>query len=140
MPPKLLSVLVVDDSVDDVFFIERALSATSCLRVGGIVHDGSEAIAYLSGLGRYEDRKENPYPDVVLLDLKMPRQDGFKVLEWINTVEQRPKVIVLSSSSLDTDRSKAAALGADAFLVKPVAMDRWNDIVKALDRSLCTPS
>lgn len=136
-PHKTLGVLVVDDSVDDLFFIERGLSHSACLRIVGVARDGSEALCYLQGLGIYADRTQHPYPDVVLLDLKMPRQDGFDVLTWIRKENLPLKVIVLSSSAEPRDKERAMMLRADGYLIKPVAHEEWFQVIHSVDHTLC---
>jgi CheY-like chemotaxis protein len=85
------------------------------------VRDGEEAVAYMSGTGPYANREEYPLPDLVLLDLKMPKCDGFEVLQWLR---QQPgfrtiPVVVLTSSEQVRDVNRAYELGANSFLVKP---------------------
>jgi len=88
--PAPLGTLADDDSPDDRFFIEKAILAVPALRLVGVVHDGVEAVCYLAGLGGYdEDRVEYPYPEVLLLDLKMPAKNGFEFLEWLKKQPRR---------------------------------------------------
>jgi CheY-like chemotaxis protein len=87
-----------------------------------VVWNGQEAIAYLKGAGKYSNRDEYPLPDLLLLDLKMPRVNGFEVLQWIR---QQPglaplRVLVLTSSDQIRDVNEAYRLGANSFLVKPL--------------------
>lgn len=86
-----------------------------------IVHDGQAAVDYLTGLAPYGNRAAHPMPALVLLDLKMPRLNGFDVLAWWVT---RPElrnvpVVILSSSSHPSDMAKARQMGAREYLVKP---------------------
>src|SRR5258706_5555140 len=90
-----------------------------------VVNDGDEAIAYLQGRDRFANREQFPLPDLVLLDLKMPRLSGFEVLEWLRQ-EQKSRslpVVVLSSSDHETDIKRAYSLGANSYLVKPVEFE-----------------
>src|SRR5260370_42178578 len=85
-----------------------------------VVTDGEQALAYLSGEGKYANRNEHPMPCLVLLDLKLPKLSGFEVLKWIR---RQPaihtlQVVVLSSSNRPLDIHTAHAHGANAFLVK----------------------
>src|SRR3954464_4141460 len=76
--------LIVDDSEDDRFFLERELKkALPRCSIVGIVYDGEAAIDYLSGARRFADRSIFPLPDVIVLDLKMPRVNGYDVLRWL---------------------------------------------------------
>ena len=114
-------ILLVEDVEDDVFLIRHALEQAFVTNPVEVARDGEEALAYLGGTGSYADRARYPFPGLVLLDLKMPRMDGFEVLRWIR---QQPgfdllRVVVLTSS-LDTREANAAyAAGANSFLVKP---------------------
>src|SRR5689334_22237166 len=85
-----------------------------------IVRDGGEAVAYLSGEGKYANRAEYPLPVLVLLDLKMPGMDGFEVLSWIRQRDgiRGLPVVVLTSSNEIRDVNRAYALGANSFFVK----------------------
>jgi CheY-like chemotaxis protein len=94
-----------------------------------VVADGQEAIDYLNNTGKYSDRNAFPLPDLIILDLKMPRVSGFDVLQWIRNdgLARLIPVIVLSSSALTADVNRAYTLGANAYMVKPaeaVALER----------------
>lgn len=115
------------------------MTSSPCLRLVGVAHDGEEAVCYLAGLGDYENRDEHPYPDVLFLDLKMPRQNGFDVLAWIKKQARRPKVVVLTSSPEPEDRSRALELDADAYMVKPRTVEGWKQVIASLDSELCLP-
>jgi CheY-like chemotaxis protein len=114
-------VLIVDDDEDCVKLLRMALERSG---IGGnrfsVARDGEEALAYLKGEGAFADRIAYPIPALVLLDLKMPRVDGFQVLRWIR--KESPfwylPVVVLTVSSLDSDIWKAYAAGANSFMVK----------------------
>jgi CheY-like chemotaxis protein len=98
------------------------------------VRDGEEAVAYLKGEGRYFDREEYPVPDLLLLDLKMPRMDGFEVLRWIR---QQPglsplRVVMLTSSEDIRDVNVAYRLGANSFMVKPMDFENVVELGKVL--------
>ena len=113
------TVLLVEDSDDDAFFFERAFekAGTTCSLQRAV--DGAEAVDFLRKA--LAGPREN-LPRVVFLDLKMPLLNGFEVLEWIAT-EQIPRemrVIVLSGSDDQRDKSRAAQLGATDYVVKPV--------------------
>jgi len=113
------TILVAEDSEMDRFFLSRAFAATQLPHLLEFVCDGQETIDYLSGKDRYGDRQQFPKPDLLLLDLKMPRIDGFDVLKWIQASGiAAPPVLVLSGSDLDEDKQQALALGARAYYAK----------------------
>ncbi|HSU55963.1 MAG TPA: response regulator [Candidatus Dormibacteraeota bacterium] len=113
--------LLVEDREDDITLIRRSFEKVGICNPIQTVKDGEEAIAYLSGIGEYSDRQEHPLPQLVLLDLKLPKVDGFEVLRWIRTDSQSPdlRVVVLTSSDHIGDVNLAYKLGANSFLVKP---------------------
>jgi CheY-like chemotaxis protein len=122
-------ILLAEDREEDVFLIQRAFGEAFILNPLQVVHDGEGVLAYLDGKGQYSDREEFPLPALLLLDIKMPRMDGFEVLDWIR---QQPslkslRVVVLTSSSNMRDVNRAYELGANSFMVKP--MD-FNDTVQ----------
>jgi CheY-like chemotaxis protein len=114
-------ILVADDDPSDVHFLRLALEEVSPGLIVRDVGDGEEAIAYLSGGGRYGRRDLYPLPDHVILDAKMPRCSGLEVLTWLRERDdlRRLPVTVLSGSLLSGDIERANALGAE-YLVKPV--------------------
>src|SRR5262245_10590478 len=127
-------ILLVEDREDDVVIIRRAFSKGNILNPLFVVRNGDEAVAYLSGLGKYAQREEYPLPDLILLDLKMPGRDGFDVLRW---VRQQPglrtlRVVVLTSSEELRDVNLAYQLGANSFLVKPVDFENFVKVGQAL--------
>ncbi len=102
--PEHAVVLLVEDREDDILLIRRAFDKAGLSNPVQVVRDGEEAIEYLSGIGKYSSRGEYPLPDLILLDLKMPKLDGFQVL---------------TSSDQLRDVNRAYQLGANSFLVKP---------------------
>lgn len=134
-------VLLADDSEDDRFFLRTAINRNSRLAVIGEVQDGEEAIAYLSGLGAFRNRQQHPFPDVLLLDLKMPRKTGHDVLQWLRKQSFRQlRVIVVSGSVLPDDVIRSYALGADCYLKKSSLRDEQMAMVhkiEAVCESLC---
>src|SRR5690242_11058819 len=115
-------ILLVEDRDDDVVLAEQALKRACVTNPVRIVKDGNEAIAYLSGQGRYSSRTDHPLPALILLDLKLPGTDGFEVLKWIREQPETRTipVVVLTSSEQMRDVNRAYALGANSFLVKPL--------------------
>lgn len=127
-------VLIVDDDSDDVELMRLAFEKAKAPCGLMSVPDGGEAIKYLSGEGKYSDRELHPMPLLVLLDLNMPRVNGFDVLAWVqkNATSRFPVVITLSYSHLESDIRRAYELGTSAYIAKPVDLDSSVSLVKLL--------
>jgi CheY-like chemotaxis protein len=100
------------------------------------VFNGEQAIQYLCGKGKYADRAQYPFPHLLLLDLNMPRINGFEFLEWKG---KRPElnslpVVVWSSSELVQDKQKAMSLGAHSYISKPPEFSKLVEAVRGLER------
>jgi CheY-like chemotaxis protein len=120
-------VLLVEDREDDVVLIWRGLLRGKVQNPIMVVGDGEEAIAYLRGEGKFANREEFPLPTLVLLDLKLPKIDGFEVLQWIRAQQglRAMRVIVLTSSQDLRDVNRAYELGANSFVVKSLDSDEF---------------
>jgi CheY-like chemotaxis protein len=127
-------ILLAEDDEDDILLVRRAFRDLGILNPLHVVRDGDEAIAYLKGVGEYSNRAEYPLPSLLLLDLKMPRTDGFDVLQWIRSEPNlRPlRVIVLTSSGQMQDVNEAYHLGANSFLVKPQDFSNFITLLNSL--------
>lgn len=126
--------LVAEDNAMDAQLLERVLELC-----GGVFHfshvdDGEDAIDYLTGRNGFSDRDRFPAPDLILLDLKMPRKDGFAVLRWRQETPAflQVPVVVFSSSNLSEDITRAYSLGANSYAVKPSDPNRFEALVAAL--------
>ncbi len=119
------TILLVDDSVDDLALMREAFRRAKCQHPLQEVHHGEEAIAYLKGEGPYGDRSQFPLPVVMLLDLNMPKKNGFEVLAWVRAqpVLKRMAIFILTASMRTEDVERAFDLGATSFLVKPLSLD-----------------
>ena len=128
-------ILLVEDRDDDVLILRRSFQQAGIANPMQVVKDGEEAVAYLSGTAKYAERKEFPLPELVLLDLKLPRLDGFEVLRWIRTQPALSglRVVVLSSSENIRDVNLAYALGANSFLVKPTDLKEYVELSSFLN-------
>ena len=134
MPP-ILAVLHVDDDPGDSLLLRQACRKAEVSFQLQSVSDGETAIAYLSGADIYADREQYPLPVLVLLDLKMPRMNGFDVLAWIRGHAQFKTlpVVVFTASNQEEDIQRAYAAGANSYLVKPVGIHTLIDMIKLID-------
>lgn len=116
-----ISILLVDDNEDDIFFAKHALREAQITNPYKAATDGQEAIDYLSGVGKFTDRAQFPLPGVMLLDLKMPRKTGFEVLQWVRGEAhlRTLPIIILTTSCETSDIRRAYELGANSYLQKP---------------------
>ena len=127
-------ILLVDDSENDLMLMRLAAEEAGFPKPLQEVHNGEEAIAYLSGSSPFEDRTTYPLPEVMLLDLNMPRKNGFDVLNWIRAQPtlRGLNVMVLTASAREDDIRKAFALGANFYLVKPLKMEDLIQMLRCL--------
>ena len=118
------TILLVDDSDDDLSLMKHACRAAHFTASLQTVNNGEEAIAYLKGDGAFADRDKFPLPTVMLLDLNMPKVNGFAVLTWVRTQPalKRLSIIILTASGRQEDLERAFDLGANSYLIKPPTM------------------
>ena len=128
------TILLVDDSENDIFLMRRAFKKAEFNTLLQEVHNGEQAIAYLKGEGVYSDRNEYPLPSVMLLDLNMPMKNGFDVLRFARTQPafNRLSIIILTASMREEDVEQAYDLGASSYLVKPSTIDALADMIRCL--------
>jgi CheY-like chemotaxis protein len=113
----------VEDDLNDIFIVKRAFKMADIPTPLQVVTDGQEAIAYLRGDGKYADRDAFPLPKLMVMDIRMPRRNGFEVLEWVKQGERllrRIPIVIVSSSDNPGDINRAYELGANAYMVKPM--------------------
>jgi len=127
------TLLIVEDNEDDIFFVERIFKQIGARCELRFARDGMEAIAYLSGQSPFNDRAKYPMPTIILMDLKMPRRNGFEVLEWMHNQPEIKLIptIVVTSSTLQEDVTRAYRLGANAVMNKPVDKDSLLQMLKS---------
>lgn len=127
-------ILLVDDNPDDVKLTMRALKKSNILNEIVVAADGDEALDYLFGAGEYAGRDMNVKPQVILLDLKMPKMDGLEFLRRIRGDErtQPLPVVILTTSSEDRDRIESYKLGANSYIRKPVDFTQFIVAVQQL--------
>ncbi|KAF3890605.1 MULTISPECIES: response regulator [Nostocales] len=129
---KLPIVLVVEDSPDDLLFIQRAAVRTNLQMILKNVTNGNEAVSYLLGEGSYANREIYPFPNIILTDTRMPRMGGLELVTWIreqNDFKDLP--IVVMSSSTDTDNAdRFTAVGINLYFVKPMSVRGFEEILR----------
>jgi len=131
---KTKHILLVEDNPDDVELTIRALAKSHVANKLDLVADGVEAMEYLAGTGKFAGRDPSVLPQVVLLDLKMPRMDGLEVLRRIREDERTRllPVVVLTTSSEERDRIESYKLGANSYIRKPVDFVQFAESVRQL--------
>jgi CheY-like chemotaxis protein len=130
-PGDLLVVLWTEDDENDRTMIELALARSDRHLKLVFVSDGEAAWDYLSGSGDYAERSQNPLPHVIVTDLKMPRCNGFELVERIRSdanLKHLP-VYVFSASDLTVDRRAAQRIGVDGYITKPTGFGLWSTTV-----------
>ena len=130
---NIRTILLAEDSPADAEMALDALGDANLVNPVVHVEDGVEVMDYLLRRGRFADRKEGN-PAVLLLDIKMPRMDGLEVLQQMreNEALRRVPVVMLTSSSEESDLARSWDLGVNAYVVKPVDADQFFTAVKTL--------
>ncbi len=126
------NILLVDDNTMDVELTLDAFREAHFSNTIQVAKNGQEALDYLFGNGQFADRGKHPLPDVVLLDLKMPKIDGFEVLRQVKTAPyiMRIPIIILTSSTEEGDRALGYDCGANSYLVKPISFEGFLAVVR----------
>jgi CheY-like chemotaxis protein len=145
--------LVAEDDPNDCLLIERALKKSGVNGGYRFVHNGEEAVRYLSGIGEYADRDRHPFPTFLITDLKMPLMGGLELLRWTKSHPECAviPIIVFSSSSHPGDVKAAYQAGANSYFRKPSSFDElqsllalaityWDHCVVPVVPSDCAPS
>lgn len=135
MPGPRLTLLLAEDDPNDQLLFTLAMGKVKSEIEIQTVRDGEQLIDYLEGNPPFDDRQEHPFPSLLLVDLKMPRRDGFSVLEWLFwRPSLRPQfVMVFSASGRSEDMQRAKRLGADSYIVKPQDPASLLRLVRGLD-------
>ncbi|HSI84309.1 MAG: response regulator [Candidatus Methylacidiphilales bacterium] len=137
--------LVAEDNDDDYFLLQRAIKKANLHNPVRRAKNGQEAVDYLAGTGMYEDRIEYPFPQLLLLDLKMPLMHGFDVLSWIRKQKELRSlpVVIFSSSPHTEDIRKGYEWGANGYLTKSTSVAALVEVVSAIQaywlRFNCAP-
>ena len=118
--PRVVLLLAEDDE-NDVLLFKRAIKSTGLSCDVKVVNDGEAVLEYLKREGRFADKETYPFPRILILDLKMPRKNGFDVLEWLREHKECKIIptIVFSSSKMPDDVTRAYQLGANTYFNKP---------------------
>src|SRR5882672_415139 len=133
-PMEKKVILLVEDNPDDEELTMRALRKHNIANEVAVARDGAEALDYLLGPGQHEGRNERELPQVVLLDLKLPKVDGLEVLRQVRN-DPRTKflpVVILTSSNEDQDRITGYGLGANSYVRKPVDFSQFMEAARQL--------
>ncbi len=128
------TILLVEDNPDDVELTLRALKQYNVRNEIAVVRDGAEALDYLFATGAYAERSTCPMPAVVILDLKLPKVDGFEVLQRLRA-DERTKlvpVVILTSSKEERDMVNGYRLGANSYVQKPVDFTQFVEAARQL--------
>jgi CheY-like chemotaxis protein len=127
-----IDILIVEDNIADVKIILRAFAELELKNNIYVVNDGQEALDFIHHQNKYQDQSRYPTPDLILLDIKMPKLDGFQVLERLKNDLQYNciPVIMLTSSKDEEDVAKSYKKGATGFIPKPV---NYKDFIKVIE-------
>ncbi len=131
--PSNITILMAEDSEDDRFLYGRVFEKLA-FRNFRFVTNGEDVIAYLRADGKYSDRDIYPFPDWLILDLKMPRKGGFEVVKWLREHPDCSVIptIILSSSVIPSDVKYAYQLGVNTFFSKPHTQGELLDLIQML--------
>ena len=129
-----LTVLHVEDNPDHAKLIGRSLVRFRVAEKVHLIEDGEAALDYLFRRNEYQDSQSSPRPDLILLDLRLPKVDGLEVLCQIKTSQEllHIPVVVLTSSETEKDVAEAYRYHANSYLVKPVGFDQFSDMIQRL--------
>lgn len=127
-------ILLIEDNQDDEMLTLRAMKKNNILNEVIVLRDGEEALDYIFAKGKYEGRDATEVPQVILLDLNLPKVSGLEILRRIREDERTClfPVVVLTSSNSEKDMVESYKLGANSYIRKPVDFDQFVDSVKQL--------
>ena len=131
---KIVEILLVEDNPSDAELTMHAFLKSKLANEVRLVRDGAEALDFLFCRGPFSDRRFDSPPQVVLLDLKLPKVDGLQVLEQVKDDERTRSIpiIVLTSSKEETDLARSYKLGVNSYIQKPVNFDEFQKVVQQL--------
>lgn len=128
-------VLLAEDSKHDILATRRAWKQHNIANPLYVVRNGQECLDYLHRRGKFSEPDSAPRPGILLLDIKMPKVDGLDVLKRIRQDQELRNlpVIILTTSQAEEDRIRSYALGANAYIVKPVGFENFSEAVKTIN-------
>jgi len=128
-----IDILLIEDNPGDTRLTEEAFKNANVHNTLHVTQDGVEAMTFLRREGKYSNA---PRPDLILLDLNLPRKDGFEVLEEIKADEslRRIPTVILTTSSAEEDIIKTYKLHANCYITKPVELDQFINVTKSLEK------
>ena len=134
MTGELLSILLVEDNEDHAELVQRSFEDNRVANKIYWVKDGEEALDYLFRRGAYVDTASSPRPNLILLDLRLPKVDGIEVLKTVKTDEKLKMipVVVLTSSESEKDICKVYDFHANSYLVKPLDFGKFTNLMQDL--------
>ena len=129
MNSQPMEILLVEDNEDDILLEQEAIEDAKLVNLMYVVRDGEEALAYLRRQGEYQNAR---IPGLILLDINMPRKNGFEVLNEMkaDSALRHIPVIMLTTSDNEADVVKSYAKGACSFITKPMDFDKFGEVVK----------
>lgn len=124
-----MEILLVEDNEDDILLEQEALADAKLVNLMSVVRDGEEALAYLRRQGKYQNAR---VPGLILLDINMPKKNGFEVLNEIkaDAALKHIPVVMLTTSDSEADIVKSYARGACSFITKPMDFDKFRDVIR----------
>jgi len=132
MDHQPIKILLAEDNEDDIFLMRKAFEEAKLLNLVKVVKDGEEAMAYLRRQGQYHDAE---LPGLLLLDIRMPKKDGFEVLKEIKSdpaLKFLP-VVIMTTSKQEEDVVKSYANGACSFITKPLGFTQFQEMIKQFE-------
>lgn len=136
IPAKTFTILMADDDAEDHLLVRDALRETGLGHDLRVVSDGEELLDYLYRRDKYRTLPNAPRPDLVLLDLNMPKKDGREVLREIKADGKLPRIpiVVLTTSTADDDVGFSYDMGASSYITKPVTFRAWVNLIHTLSK------
>ncbi len=134
METTAVEILLVEDNLNDAELALRALKKSGVANNIFVVNDGQDALDFIYCKNKYENRKPQNLPKVILLDLKLPKVDGLEVLKTLKSDEKKKiiPVIVLTSSDQEKDMIESYKLGVNSYIQKPIDFDQFIEAVKTI--------